>query len=223
MITISQAVEAIIKVKPFISDALSDGLINISALARQIQPEIEKLTHKKVKHGAIVMALNRMSPQKDISLKKGLDSMRTMLGDIIVRSDLTDYTFRNSNSLVKCHMKVLEQIHNNTDVFYTLVRGVHESNLVISSFYVNLVEDHFKNEELMNKTGYLSAITLKLHENNTQVPGFYYYILKAVAWEGINIYEVISTTNEFTMLVNDDDVDRAFSELKRLKKPKQIF
>ena len=48
MITISQAVEAIIKVKPFISDALSDGLINISALARQIQPEIDRITSYNV-------------------------------------------------------------------------------------------------------------------------------------------------------------------------------
>lgn len=220
MITIPQAVEAAIRVKPFISEALADGLINISALARKIKPEIEKTISKEAKHGAIVMALNRLTPQVDFSINKGIDKMRTMLGDIIVRSDLSDFTFKNSNTLVKSQMKLFESIASYSDIFYTLVRGVHESNLVISSFYSDIVETHFKHEELHKKTENLSAITLKLHESNSQVPGFYYYILKSVAWEGINIMEVISTTNEFTILVNDKDVDRAFSELKKMKKVK---
>lgn len=218
MITIPQAVEMVIKAKPFIAEALSDGLINISALARKIKPDIDKIISKESKQGAIVMALNRLTPQVDVSVNKGIDKMISMIGDIIVRSDLTDYTYNNSKTLVKCHMKVFESIANHSDIFYTLVRGVHESNLVISSHYANLVDEHFKKEELQRKTKNLSAITLKLHENNTKVPGFYYYILKSVAWEGINITEVISTTNEFTILVDDNDVERAFSELKSLRK-----
>ncbi len=217
MISISQAVENIIKVKPFLSEGLKDGLINISALARMIQPDVENFIQKKAKTGAIIMALNRLSVSTDRSIAKEIENLRSMLGDIIVRSDLSDYTFRNSNTLAKCHLKVFESITNHPDIFYTMVRGVHESNLVISSLYSKLVEEHFKKEELYNKTNNLSAITIKLHENNTQVPGFYYFILKSVAWEGINIFEVISTTNEFTILVDDNDIDRAFSELKKIK------
>ncbi|WP_068474976.1 aspartate kinase [Saccharicrinis aurantiacus] len=218
MITISQAVESIIKVKPFIAEALSEGLINVSALARKIKPDIEKVIHKECNQGAIVMALNRLSPNLANSFSSDLKKMINMLGDIIVRSDLTDYTYTNSNTLVKGHMKVFETVASHSDIFYTMVRGVHESNLVISSLYSNLVEEHFKGEELKEKKVNLSAITLKLHESNSQVPGFYYNILKAVAWEGINIIEVISTSNEFTILVNDEDVDRAFSELKQLRR-----
>ncbi len=220
MISISQAVESIIKVKPFLTEGLNDGLINISALARLILPEVKQLTHKDVKHGAIVMALNRLPTKQITNISKEIDNLRSMLGDIIVRSDLTDYTFRNSDTLAKCHLKVFESITHHTDIFYTMVRGVNESNLVISSLYVQLVDKHFKKEELYKKKENLSAITIKLHENNTMIPGFYYYILKSVAWEGINIFEVISTTNEFTILVDDNDVDRAFSELKKIKRIK---
>ncbi|MGQ1784012.1 MULTISPECIES: hypothetical protein [unclassified Saccharicrinis] len=218
MITIPQAVESVIKAQPFISEALAEGLINVSALARKIKPDIERFLMKEAKHGAIVMALNRLSPQLDMNLNRGIDKMIRMLGDIIVRSDLTDYTYTNSNTLIKCHTKVFESISHHQDTFYTLVRGVHESNLVISSLHANLVDEYFRNEMLHLKKENLSAITLKLHESNTQVPGFYYYILKAIAWEGINIAEVISTSYEFTVLVNDEDVDRAFSALKKLRK-----
>jgi hypothetical protein len=38
-----------------------------------------------------------------------------------------------------------------------------------------------------------------------------------LAWEGIIINEVISTSNEFTILVSDDEVDIAFRVIKDLK------
>lgn len=217
MKTVSQAVEAVIKVKPFVIEALCEGLLNISSLARQIQPMVEKLTEKPVKQGAIVMALNRLAPQLDYSLNRNLQKLLESLGDIIVRSNLTDYTFKNSNTIFHSHTRVMQEISNQQDVFYTLVRGVFESNLVVSSAYENLVDTHFKKEECIYKQDELSAITLKLPAGNVQITGFYYHILKAIAWEGVNIKEVISTTNEFTIIVNDEDVDRGFTILKNLK------
>ncbi len=217
MLTISQAVEKIVKVKPFVVEALAEGLINISSLARQIQPLVEKLTDKSVKQGAIVMALNRMVPHLDQAVSSSLDQLLETLGDIIVRSNLTDYTFRNSSTIFESHGALMKAISGHHDVFYTLVRGVFESNLVVSSSFQHLVDTHFSKEECIFQQMDLSAITLKLPANNVAATGFYYQILKSIAWEGINIKEVISTTNEFTIIVNDEDVDRAFTTLKGLK------
>ena len=61
MKTISQAVSEYIKSKPFLSSALSDGIINFTSLSRKIKPEIEEMLRKNVNNGAIVMALNRLS------------------------------------------------------------------------------------------------------------------------------------------------------------------
>ena len=47
MISIPVAVEEVIKKKPFLEGALVDGLINLSALARQIKPEVEERIGKK--------------------------------------------------------------------------------------------------------------------------------------------------------------------------------
>lgn len=60
MITISQAVDNIIRKKPFILEAIADGIINYSALAKFIKPEIEKLLTKSVNEGAIIMSLRRI-------------------------------------------------------------------------------------------------------------------------------------------------------------------
>ena len=53
--------------------------------------------------------------------------------------------------------------------------------------------------------------------DNTVCPGVYYYIFKELAWDNINIADVISTANEFTVIINNNDIHRAFSILMKTK------
>jgi aspartokinase len=46
--------------------------------------------------------------------------------------------------------------------------------------------------------------------------GLYYFILKKLAWNKINIIELISTTNEFTIVVDEQDAALTFNVLKQL-------
>ncbi len=222
MLTISQAVEKVIKVKPFVTEALCEGLINISSLSRQIHPTIEKLTGKEVKQGAIVMALNRLVPNLKGSGDLTYRNVITSIGDIIVRSDLTDYTFRNSPTIIENHVKLMNQLVGRQDQFCTMVRGVFETTLVVGTEICPLVEVFFAGENSSYKNSNLSAITLKLSTGNVHFVGFYYQILKFIAWEGINVKEVISTANEFTIVVAEEDVDAAFAILKNLKQSGKV-
>ena len=132
MISVAQAVEGIVKHKPYLSESLAAGIINISALARQIQEEVEKLLGKPVNAGAIVMALNRLAPYLQVRELVQLNKLLNNMGDIILRSNLCDYTFKNSNTLMDCHIRVLKSIARRDEVFYTMVQGVFETNLVVS-------------------------------------------------------------------------------------------
>ena len=106
MISVAQAVEGIVKHKPYLSESLAAGIINISALARQIQEEVEKLLGKPVNAGAIVMALNRLAPYLQVREQVQLNKLLNNMGDIILRSNLCDYTFKNSNTLMDCHIQI---------------------------------------------------------------------------------------------------------------------
>jgi len=88
---------------------------------------------------------------------------------------------------------------------------------VVSDSLDNVVESLFKGEKCTQKASNLSSITVKLPAENVSVPGIYYFIFQRLAWEGIVLYEVISTTNEFTIIVNDEQVDIAFKTIKDLK------
>ena len=217
MKTIASQVSEYVKSKPYLSTALSQGIINLTSLARQIQPEIERSLRKPARSGAIVMALKRISDNEEfLSTHKIINELRK-LGDITVRSALTDYCFRLSESLLLSQAKFLNEIQDKKDIFYTSSRGVGESNIVVSSNLAPLIEEVFKNEICIDKIENLSAITVKLPTDNVKIPGIYYFIFQRLSWEGVNINEVISTSNEFTILMDEDSVNVAFEVIKNLK------
>ena len=172
---------------------------------------------KPVNQGAIIMSLKRVSDDTDFAATKKIIRILQNLGDITVRSSLVDYGFLLSDTLLVTQANLLKKIEQQKDVFYTSSRGVAESNIVVSQNIVDLVDELFKNEVCQSKVENLSSITIKLPIENVKIPGIYYFIFQRLSWEGVNITEVISTSNEFTILMNEDQVDIAFKVIKNLK------
>ena len=199
MNTISSVVEQYIKSKPFLLNSLSQGIINLTSLSRIMMPELQSHLGKEVKQGAIVMALKRLSEELDFKINYKISKVLKNIGEITVRSSLTDYTFVISDTLLENQAKLLAEINKVHDIFYTSSRGVNETNIVVSASIDSIID------------------TIKLPQENISTPGVYYYIFQRLAWEGIIIHEVISTTNEFTIIVSDDQIDIAFKVIKDLK------
>ena len=216
MVSVSHVVEDIVKHRPYLSESLAAGIINVSSLARQLQPTIEKVVNKEVNIGAVVMALNRLTPYLQVRDEIQLNKLLKNMGDIILRSNLCDYTFKNSHTLLDCHIEVLKNLVNNDEIFYTMVQGVFETNIVISATMQDLIKEYFKNEVCLFEQRELSSVTLKLPKGNNMQPGFYYTIMKELSWEGINLVEVISSTNEFTVVVDNSLIDKTFVVLKNI-------
>lgn len=217
MKTIASVVENYIKTKPFLLTALSQGIINLTSLSRNMMKEVEEELGKEVKQGAIVMALKRLSDDLDFRINHKIIKVIKSLGEITVRSSLTDFNFVLSETILQKQSSLLNEIKSFSEFFYTSSRGVNETNIVVSSSIEQYVEKHFSGEKLLEKIKNLASITIKLPKENVGTSGVYYFIFQKLAWEGVNICEVISTTNEFTIIVSEDDIDVAFKVIKDLK------
>ncbi|WP_045468486.1 hypothetical protein [Winogradskyella sp. PG-2] len=217
MKTIASCVDEIIMSSPFLEEGLSRDIINFSALAKDLNHTISQMLRKPVKDGAIMMALRRHQQPLNLDNSVPLKRVFKNLGDITVRSNLSDFTFQNSKSLINSHTQVLEKISANQQIFYAFTRGMFESNIIISTSEKESISKAFKNEVLIGQQDKLSAISIYLPKGNSKIAGLYYQIFKRLAWERITLYEVVSTTNEFTIVVEDLLVDKAFSVIKRLK------
>ncbi len=217
MKTIQEVVENTIRKTPFIEEALNEKLINVSSLARVILPEVSKLLKKEVKIGAVMMAINRLSPASELRIRKNIKKLALNLGDVIVRSDLCEFTFKNTSSLPKEISKILSKSADINDYFLTVSQGIFETNIVTSKNLQSFVKEVFDKEILIYSEINLASITIKLPKENLEQSGVYYFILKQFAWANIAVQEVISTTNEMTIVVKEKDVNETFAILMNLK------
>ena len=217
MKTVSNCVEDILITQPYLEEALSRNIINFSALAIELTEPISNMLKKDVKPGAVMMALRRYNPPTTLSNTVKMRRVIQNLGDITVRSNLTDFTVKNSSTIINNHAKILDKINKESKLFYTFTRGIHESNIIVSSSLNDFVKTHLKNESFLAIQDGLSAISINLPQDNSKIAGLYYHFFKRLAWEGVVLYEVLSTTNEFTILVEEEFVDKAFTAIKKVK------
>lgn len=214
MITVPEVVAEIIKQTPFLEESLAEHLINLSALARKIQPEVEEKTLKEVQIGSIVMALKRLQP----SLKPSyaLQQVFQTTPDIIVRSNLYEITVVNSHSLFEKQKKLLEYASIEHSYFATITHGIFETTIIASAEAKNMIKALYKKEIIISELHALSSITIKFAADIIETPGVYYSVLKVLEWEHIPFTEVVSTYSEFTIILKDEYVDRAFGLIKNL-------
>lgn len=215
MITTTEIAEQIVRESPYLESAIAEGLINLSSLARKIQPQIQKKLLKTVHQGAILMALKRLE-EKLKTKEKRIRPFSKNLGDLTLKSNLSEFTFRNSPSLILHQKNLLEKIKDEKGISLTFSQSLFQTSLIINSIYKSIVEKLFAKEKLVFYKNNLSAITMVLPDETVRIPGVYYFILKTLAWNGINIIETISSFNELTLVFEDKDIDRSFSLLKNL-------
>jgi len=212
MKTITDCVHNILRHQPFLEDALSRDIINFSSLAIDMLPQVEQLMRKPVKPGSIIMALRRYQPKRI----KNRQNLRN-LGDIVVRSGITEFTFLNSNTILTSQSYLLNSVKDKSKTYFTYSSNFQESNILVSSSLKDTVQEHFKNETCISITDNLSSMSIELPDDSSKTIGLYFYIFKLLAYEGIPIFEIISTSNYFTLFLEKEYVNEAFLLLNEIK------
>ena len=214
-----EALEEALRKRPFLEEALQEDLINLSSLARLLQPEISTSTGKEVKESALVMAIRRREPSLQLKMQLKLQQFITSLGDIIVRSNLVTYTYVKTDALPAKQAAFLASIEGDASGFHSFTGGMEETTVVISQKYRFYLEKAMQGESLLSTETELSSITLRLPSSSSEVIGLYYFFFKHIASAGVPIKEIISTTNEATFIVHSSDVNSAFTTINTIKRP----
>jgi len=212
MKTVSQAVEEIIQPSPFLAEIISEGLANNAQIARRIKAEVEKKLFEEVSEVSISMALHRLS--KNLQSPVFGAGLLKHISGITVRSNLVQFVCPNFSDLSQAFQKISKTTNSKKDVFLNFSRGLHESTLIVSKEFEEEAAHLLGHEKNVKKVEGLSAITMRLPEESLNVPGVYYPLLKAIGQGGISLVEVVSVRTEFSIILEDKDIDRAFSIIK---------
>lgn len=215
MINIQHGLDRIISSRPFLEEALHEGLLNLSAVARNLKGELEEIVGKEVQTGAIVMALRRHVPGKLLQLRLKNVERVNRIRKITIRNGICSFTYTNFPGQMKYLQQLTKSFQDTEALFFTFSVGVFETSIFVHESASVVVQEIFAGKDCVAANKNLTCITLNLPDENAQSPGYYYAILKRIAWEGINIREVLSTTNEFSLMLDEKDVDQAFAVLNK--------
>lgn len=213
MITIANAIEKVIRAHPTYGEALQQDIVNFSALARKIKPTIEQILLEDVTEGAVVMALRRHA--KELIRLYPAETIHP-IKNITVRTDITEMAFQSTPNLNKIYQKLLVIAERYDNPFISYGQGVAETTFDVSNVLIPHLKELAKNEKRIAMYKDLSAISVRLPLETVTMSGVYYPFVKALAWEKICVYQIISYFTEVNFILDDKDIELAFSIMKTL-------
>lgn len=218
MVTVPEATKRIIERSRYLSEALAKDIINLSSLARYIQPELEQMLIKEVSRGSIVMALKRL--QKNFKPKYIKGEIFSQPPEMMVRSGMFFTTLQRTRETEDILNKLF--LNRIKGTFSSITIGATEIQIAGSTILEAKLNELVDKNLVLSTIRNVSQITIYLPEEAATTPGVYYFFLKSLAWEGINILGSASTKVEFTLFFDDLNINRAFEILASLFTKKVI-
>jgi len=204
MRTISDFVENWIEQNPVVREHLAAGIINHSALARDIKADIEQSAGEKVSIEAVTIALNRIG--KRLKPNAGTPNPLSFIGDISIQTglDILIYEVSDFDSLD------IPPRSRSEHTYFVSAKGIWHASIITTS-------DAARDPRLCQKAHTherdLTATTVRLKPGHIPVPGVCAGILSLLANKGVNLEEVNSTHNELTILTDQSNADLALKTL----------
>jgi len=215
LVTISHLVKKIVNEKPFLQEALAQKIISYGNLAEQLTPKIEEDLGKKIKHSAAVMALRRYSDElKDMHEKVKPFDYRS---EIVMKTNICDINVVKSPKLMTKLNKLYGFVDFEKGDILNVIIGNFEISIVTNEKYKDKVIQFLKGEKIVKKESNLVALTIRFGSSEFfNTPGVVFTIIRKLAWENINIYEIVSTMTELTLILDKKNSMKAYDGLQSL-------
>lgn len=217
MVTVAHIVSNIIQDRPFLEEALVNDIINYAYLADMLKPEIEREMRHEVNRYAIIMAIRRFSEGLKESFV-GKPHLNLKDADVTIISGIFEMTLVKDNETMKMFPKLYGMIDLGKGDFLTITQGSYEITVLSNGRYMQKMLDLFDKRDIKKVSTGLSSLTVKIPEKAAESVGLLYTLTKALSWENVNIYEVVSTLSEEIFIIKEEETAIAFEAIARLIK-----
>ena len=211
MKTVTDAVREILTQSDIATDAIRQGILNFSAYAEQIVDQVEQITWKPVQKNTVVVALTRVA--KEIVDVAPLQP-NIFIEELSIKAPLTDITFERTEDTLLKVQKLPSQLGLPSTHFLTITEGINEITLIVSQDKADRVLEMVGAHP---KSVYrdLVGITMKFSAEYLSQPNVIFSLLGKLARQRINLLEIVSTYTELTVLIEEQDLERAVTSLKK--------
>ncbi len=216
MVTISHFVKKMVNERPVLQESMRQGIVSFSSLAERLKKPIEAELGKPVKESAVVMALRRYSEEiEDVPAKKAVSLFGS---EIVMKSGIADISVAKSDSIASKLEKLYRQVDFGRGDVLNLIHGDHEVSIITNEKHLEKVLKMLGDERVIAREKGLVAISIPISKEHLYTPGVIFAAVRKLAWDNVNIFELISTTTEMIFIISQKDAVRAYNSLQELVK-----
>lgn len=211
--SVAKLVKDLIEAKPVVKEAMTLGIVNYSALARLLTDELERKGFK-TSLGAVKMALIRLGEVLRYGRSEFEESVRNVMAGTVIslQSDLTVLTVRKSAVMMNLQY-ILKNVQNAR--FFQLTQGIGTFVIAISREDSERISEILGNGLLEKRDGQ-AAIVLISPDTILEKPGIVAFITSILAYNGVNITQVISCYRDTILVLDRRDAPRAYQLLEEI-------
>jgi aspartokinase len=211
MVTVSKVVERIVKSNPSLEIMLSKDLISYSKLARYIKKEVREEMGKEVNDSAIIVAVKRLQERAGrVYQKPEVFSAKSMT----TYSHLMEIVVLTSSNLPHKIPKVYAFPEIDEGSFLNISESKTQTTFLFSESMEGEIKKLLEGERVLIERKGISLISIAFCREMAETPGFTVYVLKELAWNGINLVEVLTTYTELNIIIESKVLTKTYKILE---------
>lgn len=202
----------------FVNESLKKGIVNYSALVRELLPKI-KLKNRKANSSSVLIAIQRYydeiknKPSEFDVLKKIISGC-----ELIVKNKIVSFTFERNKKIMNMINLVSHKIRWDMGDIMFFVQGAGEVTLIIDKKNSNKFES--LKSSIIEKKEELAILSLRESDEfknySKEVKGFVAFLTTTLADNNINIIDIASTYKQIIFLLDEKDIMNAYETLNKL-------
>ena len=214
MVTVSHIVTKLVNEKIYLHEAISKKIASYGSVAKQLKPEIEKELGKEVKYSAIVTALRRYSEKINVRFKEV--KFDSKYAEVNLKTHIIDLNVLKTQVLFDKLKRFYDVVDFERGDILHIIYGRTHVSIVTNERYKEEVLKLLQNQKIQKIEENLVALSFTVGKKRIDKPGVLFQITRSLAWENINIIEIISVDLDVTFIVEKKDAIKGFNALERL-------
>ena len=200
MVTISHVVTKLVDERIYLHEALSKRIASYGSVAKYLKPDIEKELGKEVEHFAIVTALRRYA-----------DKLTTRFNDVVFDTSHSEVNLKTH--IIDINVLKTQDLFDKLKRFYDLIDfqkgdilhiiyGRTQVAIVTNERYKDRILKLLQNQHIKKIQENLVALSFTVGKERIEKPGVLFKITRSLAWENINVIEIISVDLDIAFILS---------------------
>jgi len=214
MVTISHVVSKLVNEKVYLYEAISKKIASYGSVAKQLKPEIEQEMGREVQHSAIVTALRRYSDK--INYKFPNVKFNSKYAEVNLKTHIIDINVLKTQELFDKLKRFYDVVDfERGDILHVIYGRTHVA-IVTNERYKEQILKLLQNQNIHKVEEDLVALSFTVGKRRIDKPGVLFQITRSLAWENINIIEIISVDLDVAFIITKKDAIKGYNALERL-------